>query len=56
MVPLRINMAEVKPRTKPNRFAEPFGNARIPKAKAIGLIPLPKFVINCATKKRLVRG
>ena len=36
-----MNMAVVMPRTRPKIFAEPFGRANIPKANAIGLIPLP---------------
>jgi hypothetical protein len=43
----------VVPKTKPSRFAEPFGRAKIPKASAIGPIPLPKFDKNLAKSNRL---
>ena len=42
----------VVPSTKPNIFAEPFGRANIPKANAIGPIPLPKFEIKRAINNR----
>jgi len=42
----------VVPSTKPNIFAEPFGRANIPKASAIGPIPLPKFEIKRAINNR----
>jgi hypothetical protein len=41
----------VVPNTNPNIFADPFGKAKIPKASAIGPIPLPKFEMKRATNK-----
>ncbi len=41
----------VVPSTKPNIFAEPFGRANIPKANAIGHIPLPKFEMKRSTNE-----
>ena len=46
----------VTPSTKPNIFAEPLGKAKIPKASAIGPMPLPKLEINRATNSRLTNG
>jgi hypothetical protein len=46
----------VTPSTKPNIFAEPLGSAKIPKASAMGPIPLPKLDINRATNSRLTYG
>jgi len=43
----------VTPSTKPNIFAEPFGRANIPKANAIGPIPLPKLEIKRARNNLL---
>ena len=35
------NKTVVVPRTIPNKFADPFGNPKIPNAKAIGPKPFP---------------
>jgi hypothetical protein len=49
-------MAVVVPRTKPSKLADPFGSANMPKASAIGPIPLPKFEINRATNNLFTYG
>jgi hypothetical protein len=49
-------MAVVVPRTKPSKLADPFGKANMPKAKAIGPIPLPKFEIKRAVNNLLTYG
>jgi len=42
----------VVPKTKPSKLAEPLGRANMPKAKAIGPIPLPKFDTKRAKSNR----
>jgi hypothetical protein len=44
------------PRTKPSRLADPLGSANMPKANAIGPIPLPKFEIKRAANNLLTYG
>jgi hypothetical protein len=46
------NKTVVVPKTNPSKFAEPFDRAKIPKANAIGPIPLPKLDRNLAKSNR----
>jgi len=46
----------VVPRTKPSKLADPLGRANMPKAKAIGPIPLPKLEIKRAINNLFTYG
>jgi len=49
-------MAVVVPSTKPSRLGEPLGRANMPKAKAMGPMPLPKFEMKRATNNLFTYG
>jgi hypothetical protein len=46
----------VVPKTKPSKLAEPLGRVNMPKANAIGPMPLPKLEIKRATNNLFTYG